>query len=323
MIAPLSRRRALALGATSLALPAGLRAADFAGVTLRVATYKGQSATMLPAAHQDDTPYRVAYAEFAGGNLIVEAMNAGAVDIGSWSEIPTAFAAASGADVRVIAVIRGDVNNQVVLVPKSSTAADIADLKGKRVSYVRATTAQYFLLKMLHGAGLSFADITPVSLGVADGQAAFRSGAIDAWAIYGYPIYFAQAQDGARVLRTAAGVLSGNYHIGARPAALDDPRLRAAMLDYMHRLQRAYDWTERHKAAWAATLAAVIGVSEPFVRAGLDQESQPARVVSVDAAAIASCQDVADVFTAGGMLPGHANVAPLFDTSFNPVLLHG
>ena len=80
-------------------MPARALALDLASVTLRIATYKGQSATMLPAAHQDSTPYRVVYSEFASGNLIVEAMNAGAVDIGSWSEIPTAFVAASGADI--------------------------------------------------------------------------------------------------------------------------------------------------------------------------------------------------------------------------------
>jgi sulfonate transport system substrate-binding protein len=220
-------------------------------------------------------------------------------------------------------VLRGDVNNQVVLVPKSSTANSIADLKGKRVGYVRATTAQYFLLKMLHQVGLSFDDITPVSLAVADGQAAFRSGAIDAWAIYGYPVYFTEAEDGARVLRTAAGVLSGNYHIGAAPAALADPKLHAAIVDYLHRLQRAYGWAEQHKPEWATKLAAVIGVPERFVRTGLEHESQPATVVGIDAGAIASCQDVADVFTAGGMLPGHVNVAPLFDRSLNPVLLNG
>jgi sulfonate transport system substrate-binding protein len=319
----LTRRQAMGASAAALAFPAALRAADLSGVTLRVATYKGQNKTMLPAAHVDDTPYRVVYSEFAGGNLIVEAMNADAVDIGSWSEIPTAFAAAAGANVRVIALITGDVNNQVVLVPKTSTAASIADLKGKRVGYVRATTSQYYLLKMLHQAGLSFADITPVSLGVADGQAAFRSGSIDAWAIYGYPIYFAQAQDGARILKTALGVLSGNYHIGARPAVLQNPLLRAATADYLLRLRRAYDWAESHKPAWSATLAATINVPEKFVRAALDGESQPARVVGVDRAAVVSCQDVADVFAAARMLPSHVDVATYFDTSFNPALARG
>jgi sulfonate transport system substrate-binding protein len=319
----LTRRDAISLGAAGLALPAPALALDLSGVTLRLATYKGQSATLLPAAHQNDTPYRIAYSEFAGGNLIVEAMNAGAIDLGSWSEIPTAFAAASRADVRVIAVLRGDVNSQVVLVPKSSTATSIADLKGKRVGYVRATTAQYFLFKMLRQVGLSFDDIIPVSLAVADGQAAFRSGAIDAWAIYGYPIYFTEAEDGARVLRTAAGVLSGNYHIGAAPAALADVKLRAAIVDYLHRLQRAYAWAEGHKPEWATRLAAVIGVPERFVRTGLEDESQPPTVVGIDPGAIASCQDVADVFTAGGMLPGHVDVAPLFDRSLNPFLLRG
>ena len=316
----ITRRAAIGAGLAASLLPGGLHAADLSGVTLRIATYKGQSKIMLPAAHVDDTPYKIVYSEFAGGNLIVEAMNADAVDLGSWSEIPTAFAAAAHANVRAIAVLRGDVNAQVVLVPKGSTAKTIADLKGKRVGYVRATTSQYYLLKMLHQVGLSFDDITPVSLGVADGQAAFRSGGIDAWAIYGYPIYFSEAQDGARVLKTALGVLSGNYHIGARPAVLTDAPMRAAIADYLHRLQRAYDWTEAHKAEWSTILSGTIGVPPRFVRAALDGESQPPRLAAVDAAAIASCQDVADVFAAGHMLPAHVDVSPYFDTSFNTSL---
>jgi sulfonate transport system substrate-binding protein len=34
-------------------------------------------------------------------------------------------------------------------VPKGSTARSIADRKGKRVGYVRATAAQYFVVRML------------------------------------------------------------------------------------------------------------------------------------------------------------------------------
>ena len=93
----ITRRDALALAAgfgTLVSRPA--RAADdLASVTLRVATYRGQDATLLPAAGQNQTPYKVEYAFFAGGNLQTQAINAGAVDLGTWSEIPLVFAAAS------------------------------------------------------------------------------------------------------------------------------------------------------------------------------------------------------------------------------------
>jgi sulfonate transport system substrate-binding protein len=77
-----------------------------------------------------------------------------------------------------IAVYHGDVNNQVVLVPKGSAIRSLGDLKGKRVGYVRATTTQYYLIQMLKSAGLSWDDIDPVAMTVSDGAEAFGRGSL-------------------------------------------------------------------------------------------------------------------------------------------------
>ncbi len=46
--------------------------------------------------------------------------------------------------LRLVAVLKGDVNNQVMLVPKGSAIKDVGELKGKRIGYVRSTTSHYF-----------------------------------------------------------------------------------------------------------------------------------------------------------------------------------
>lgn len=245
----LGRRTAMAVaagGLLGLISPPRARAAtpDLSGVTLRAGVFKGFDETFLPLAGQADTPYRVEYHEFNSGQLEVEAINAGALDYGGWSEIPLAFAAAAGARIKVIAVLKGDVNNQVVLVPKTSPVASIADLKGKRVGYVRGTTAHYYLLRMLWDAGLEFSDIQAINLSPTDGAAAFRAGDLDAWAIYGYAIQFALAAGDARVLLTAKGILSGNYFVGVAPEVLTGPRLRPVVADYLQRVGRGYAWTD-------------------------------------------------------------------------------
>lgn len=51
------------------------------------------------------------------------------------------------------------------------------------------------LIRMLRSEGLTWADIIPVAMNVADGQAAFSSGRLDTWAIYGFPIQRAIATD--------------------------------------------------------------------------------------------------------------------------------
>jgi sulfonate transport system substrate-binding protein len=310
----LTRRAAIGAGFASLAAPRLGHAQDLSHVTLRIGTFKGQDATLLPAAGQGTTPYQVDYHYFNSGQLILEALSAGALDYGSWSEIPTAFAAASNARFKVVAVLQGDVNDQVVLVPKSSAIHGIADLKGKRVGYVRATTSHYYLLKMLWAAGLQFSDIKAINLSPTDGLAAFQAGDLDAWAIYGYPIDFALAAGNARVLLTAQGVLSGNYHIGVAPTVLNDAGLRPAAADYVQRVAKSYAWLEANKTAWSAELAPVIHVPLPFVQAEFDHQSQPDRIIPVNAAAIASAQNVADTFVKAGLLPAQVDVGPYFIT---------
>jgi len=315
----LSRRAALAFAAASLA-PRGARAADLSNVTLRAGTFKGQDQLVLATAGLSNAPYKLEYHEFNSGQLEIEAINAGALDFGSWSEIPLAFAAAAHARVRVVAVLKGDVNDQVVLVQKNSGIQTIADLKGKRVGYVRATTSHYYLLRMLWQSGLQFSDIQAINLSPTDGAAAFRAGDIDAWAIYGYAIDFALSEGHARVLRTAAGVLSGNYLVGVAPEVLSDPNLRPAVADHLTRIAKGYAWVEAHKEIWCEALAPVIKVPLPFVQNQFSHESQPERLVPIDDAAIASAQQVADTFAKIGLLPAGVDVAPYFDRSFSASL---
>ena len=306
----LPRRQFLSLTAAGLAAPTILRAAP---KPLRVGVYKGQDKTLLPLAGQADFPYPVQFFEFASGQLIIEGVNAGALDYGSWSEIPQAFAAASGAKVRAIAALRGDVNDQVVLVRKDAGITDIAGLKGKRVGYVRATTSHYYLLRMLWQAGLDFPDIKAINLSPTDGAAAFAAGDLDAWAIYGYPIYEALEAGHAQVLRTAAGILSGNYLLGASPVALADPARRAAIVDYVGRVRRTYEWTEANKPAWSKALAQTIQVKQSYIDDELYHESQPGRITKLDAGVVASAQAVADTFSKARLLQAGVDVRPYFE----------
>ena len=324
----LSRRHLLA-GGLSLAGLSTLAACSpgktdtpgsLADLTLRAATYRGNLDAFFQQAGVADTPYKVAKSEFASGNLIAEAINAGALDIGGMSEIPPIFiAGAPGAQVRIVAVLQGDVNNQVVLVPKDSKAQAFADLKGKRIGYVKATTSHYILLRLLDEAGLKWTDIKPVALSPQDGLAAFSSGAIDAWVIYGVVVQQARAA-GARVLRTALGVLSGNYLVAAAKSALDDPLKRQALGDYLGRYAKVAQWANADDARWAQARSVATGVPAALYLREFKERSAPTRLLKISDAAIASQQGVADAFAAAGLIPGKVDVRPLWDDRLNDVL---
>lgn len=318
----LSRRAALT-GAAGLGLLAacapkgGGASASLAGVTLRVASYKGGIETFFAAAGAADTPYKITYADFAGGNLITEAINAKAIDIGSMSEIPPIFVASASPSLRLVAVLRGDVNNQVTLVPKDSSIRSTADLKGKRVGYVRATTAHYFLLRLLQEQGLTFADITPIALSPQDGLAAFGRGALDAWVIYGVQATLARVQFGARVLTTALGRLSGNYVLAALTDSIGDPAKSAAIGDYLKRVRRAYAWADANPNDWAKLLAASTGVPAAIYLQQYHERSGPTLLGPVDDVAIQSMQAVADTFAKAGVIPAKVDTSQLWSRVFS------
>jgi sulfonate transport system substrate-binding protein len=283
---------------------------------------EGDTRLMLKASAIEPEGFRIDYSVFSSGQLVVEALNGGALDCGNMSEIPPVFAASSPIrSFRQIAVVRADVNNQAVVVPKDSPIQSLADLKGRQVGYVRATTSQYFLIRMLESVGLAWSDIVPIPMGVSDGLAAFSNGKLDAWAIYGYPIQRVMANDGARILKTARGFLSGNYIVLAHVDALADPVRADSIGRYLRMSKRGYSWVASHQNEWAATVAAEIGVpladvQDEFRRKSINYELRP-----VTEEAIASQQRVADVFAQQGVIARSVDVRPLWDERFNSVIL--
>jgi len=325
---PLDRRRLLQAAAAWGVAASGVAQAaapsrdpsNLSGVTLRVGTYKGLWRPLLTASGQADTPYKIDWRELNNGVLHIEAINGDALDLGSGSEIPPVFAARQKSSVKLVAVTHEDLNNQATLARKDSPIRRIADFKGKRVGYVRATTSHYYLAKQLAEAGLSFADIQPVSLTPADGLSAFARGDLDAWAIYGYNGQLARTQYGARTLKTGVGYLSGNFPIYANPRALDDTLRRAALGDLLQRLQRAFAWINGNFLAYARAQSAETRVPVGDLVELFNGRSGDYSLGPVTDAVVRSHQDVADTFQKIGVLDGPADVKPLWDRRFENLL---
>lgn len=319
-------RRGLLLGggaAAMLTLAGCGRGAQKEGLLRASVTGRGESDMRLLLRTAGIAPegFRVDYSDFQSGHLVIEALNSGALDYGGMSEIPPVFALASTIQsFRQIAVTHGDVNNQVVIVPKGSKINRLEDLKGKRVGYVRATTSQYFLIRMLQSVGLEWSDITPVAMGVSDGAAAFSSGALDAWAIYGFPIQRAIATEGARVLKTALGFLSGNYIVSAHVDALADPEKAKIIGDYLRLVKRGFAWSAGHQEEWAGIIAKQIGVPLDYVRDQFQRKSAAFTLRPVTEEAITSQQQVADLFTEQKLIPRKVDVRPLWDDRYNSII---
>ncbi|MGW3937702.1 ABC transporter substrate-binding protein [Streptomyces phaeochromogenes] len=281
-------------------------------VTLAVGAtgWKNEEA-VLKFAHLDDTPYKVKWSLFQGGDQQLQAVRAGALDLASSSEIPPIFAAADGKpNFKVVAVQRGTTLNQEVIVPKGSKVTDIAGLKGKKVGYVQNTTAHYFLYELLKRAGLKWSDIDAKPLLPNDGLAALNGGGIDAFASYGTSVITAH-QQGAVTVGSGKDVLSGNFLWSARDSVLKSPAQRAAAADLIARITKAYAYIRDGREHEFAKVVAK-ATHQPVAQAEKDfrdaQAQRPTRARTVGDDTIASQQKVADAFTELGTLKGKLDV---------------
>ena len=297
---------------------------DLSGVTLRIAAASASNGHgLVQAAGLDDTPYKVDFTVLQGGNLVMEALAAGQIALGTGSQIPplAASQAANGGNFKIIGVRRMHTLDQELIIPAGSTLTEVSQLKGKTVGYVKNTTAHYFLEKMLEEAGLEWTDIDAVALTTSDGLSAVLTGEVDALASYGNAIRTAKAK-GCTTLRSAADILSGDYYWYATPDSIADAAAHAALVDWLSRYNEAAEWARQNPEAYAKFYADLTGEDKDDVLERFTEEEAQTHlsVRPVSDETIASEQDIADTFYKLGVFASPIEAAPLFDHSFDAEL---
>jgi sulfonate transport system substrate-binding protein len=295
---------------------------DLSGVTLRV-WGSSYNYDLLKAAGVDDYPYTLEYDSYSGGSLALQAMAIDELDLSATSEIPPLYAALTdgGGNFKIIANNADSTLLQDLIVGPDSTAQSVADLKGQKVGYVEATTAHYFLAKMLEADGLSWTDIEPVALTPSDGLAALLSGEIAAFAVFGPQIY-SDEEAGGRVLASAENILSGNYCYCANVRSLDDPAKRAAIIDYLTRWEQVNQWKVDHIEEYCEITKDYSGMELDeyisYITDCVNQQPSQIKVISDDS--IASQQDVADTLYGLGVLESPVDVASIYSDELSEEL---
>lgn len=287
-------------------------------VTLNVGDQKGGSEAVLRAAGElDGLDYRINWSTFTSGPPLLEAVNAGAVDVGAVGNTPPVFAASARSKVVVVGASHDSPAGEAVLVKKDSPFKDAADLKGRSVAVSQGSSAHYQLLASLKKAGLTPKDVKLNHLQPADALAAFARGQVDAWAVW--DPYTSQALDqaDARVLTSGEGVVNGLSFQVAAPAALKDGAKSKALGDYIDRLRRAQDWVHEHPDAWAKAWAKETGLPEPVALDAVKRSHGTRIAVAVDKAAIASEQAIVDAFADLDLIPRRFDFARFVDTRYN------
>ena len=246
----------------------------------------------------------VAWKLFTAGPQLMEALGAGALDVGDAGETPPIFAEVAGVDLVYVGVEPPAPEGEAILVPKDSPIHTVADLRGRQIGFNRGSNVQYLLLRALAEAHVPWSAIRPVYLAPPDARAAFETGSLPAWAIWDPYLSAAEAALGARVLRDGTGLVANHeFYLATRRFATREPAAVRAVLAALAAADReiAADPTRA-----AAAIAPAVGLPAPVIATALSHMGKGAK--PMDQATATEQQNVADAFFAAHLIPAPVRI---------------
>lgn len=243
--------------------------------------------------------WQVTWTEFPAGPQLLEALNVGAIDVGTTGEAPPIFAQAAGAALLYVGFEPPAPKGEAILVAADSPLTRVENLKGRKVALNKGSNVHYLLVKALERAGLAFSDVEPVYLPPADARAAFERGAVDAWVIWDPFLAAAQAATGARTLTDGTGLVSNHqFYLASQPFAAAEPSLVQALLDDLAETGR---WAEANPKEVAALFGPRMGIPPAVLEVALGRMGYGVR--PLNERVVAEQQAIADTFHRIGLLP--------------------
>jgi sulfonate transport system substrate-binding protein len=308
-----TRRIAAALVATAITLSSVLAALADDAIVLRVGDQKGGNRSLLDiSGFGKDLSYKIEWSEFPAAAPILEALNAGALDVGYTGDLSFLSVYASGAPIKAIGGTRSDARTQAILVRQDSPIKTAADLKGKRLAGTRGGWGQFLIDATLEKSGYKLEEATFAPLGPVDAKIALLAGSIDGWAVWEPYVSFATLKDKARVVADGEGLTPTITFVVASDNAIATKR--AAVQDLLQRLNKARLWSLDHLAEYAKNTAELTRLPEDvLLSAYTAQKTSP---IAIDENVVKEVQEASDRATRYGILSKTLDVSKAVDRSF-------
>lgn len=246
----------------------------------------------------------VEWSLFNAGPPLMEALGANQLDLGGVGEVPPIFAQAAGADLLYVATKPPVPQTYGILVPKNSSIKTLADLKGKKVAFVRGSSAHFLLVAALKSAGLQITDIVPAYLPASDARPALTQGRVDAWAIWDPFLSSTQASGDATLLVDGTGLGNNtSFIISSRSFAESNPELLKIVLE---ELQKSDDWAKANIDELTKEFAPLLNLPPDIAKKILARRSYG--VLPIDQAVLEKQQEIANIFFDLKLIPKQIDV---------------
>lgn len=253
----------------------------------------------------ESSGFDVEWKEFQAGPALVEALNAGSIDIGRTGNSPVIFAQAAGTDFVSLAAGKSKYLGSGILIPDDSPIQSIEDLKNKKVSFAKGSSSHYLIVKALEKAGLKYEDITPAFLSPGDARVAFEQGKIDAMVVWD-PFTASTELHSDGILLTNGEGLSTDRDFFIATKAFENNHKKIIDI-IIEEIEQSSEWANNNHSELVTMLAPILNIDEKSLT--MASERRVYGIEQIDEEIIAEQQDIADTFYKLGIIPSQIDVS--------------
>ena len=280
-------------------------------LTLRIGRQKFDPLTLVKAKGKMEERLKplgvskIEWTEFQSGPPMLEALNAGSIDLARTGDAPPVIAQAAGVPLVYVGGSAPKAKSAAVLVKQDSPIKTIADLKGKTVAFAKSSSSNYLIVKALESGGLTLDDIKPAYLSPADARSAFEQDNVDAWAVWD-PFYaVAEAKANARVLRDSSGLVANrDFYLSNQKFAQQNSAILNAIRE---ETQAVAAWADANPNQVAELLAPILKIEKPILEVVTKRRNYGFEPITPEI--IAEQQAIADTFYKLKVIPKSIKVA--------------
>lgn len=231
---------ALALSVTALAEKTDVHLGDQPSFfILKIAEHNGYFEEEFK-----DTDYNIIVDNFVNqGSAIIEAMNAGDVQLGVLGTMPLVTADANGSGFVAIASVNLSVDGFKLYAGVDTGIETVEDFKGKKIAVKFSSNEHEMLLTLLAKAGLSDLDVEVVNMSADDSLNSLITGAVDGAILKGDQLDAANASGAVIVADNSQSGIIENLLIGRPDFVAENPE---AVYGVLRVLERAKVWIEEN-----------------------------------------------------------------------------
>lgn len=253
--------------------------------------------------------YQVEWNEFQAGPALMEALNAGSIDVGRTGDSPPIFAQAAGTPFVYIAAGKPKFNGSGILVHEDSSIKSLKDLKGKTIGFAKGSSSHYLFVKALEKAGLKYGDINPAFLQPGDGRIAFEQKKIDAWVVWDPFTAAAETGANAKMLTNGEGLTTDRDFFLANENFAK--KHHDIINDLIDGIKVSSEWANSHHDELVKMLAPLLKIDEPSLKIAVERREYG--VDELTPQLIKEQQQIADTFYELKIIPKKITVKDLMN----------